>query len=80
MAWMLFGYTNISTPKCVCWECHPDLVHDVKEHIQFFPEIELVDKAVWSERTTLEFNIVVNGNVGALKCFQSKKRKRQTST
>jgi len=58
--------------EVVCWECHPELVEVVKEHIQFFPEVELVDKAVWSERTTLEFNIVVNGNVGASSVFKAK--------
>ena len=61
--------------EVVCWECHPDLVLDVKEHIQFFPEIELVDKAVWSEQTTLEFNIVVNGNVGASSVFKARNEK-----
>ena len=58
--------------EVVCWECHPELVDVVKDHIQFFPEVELVDKAVWSEKTTLEFNIVVNGNVGASSVFKAK--------
>tara|TARA_B100000131_G_scaffold264359_1_gene261588 strand:+ start:2171 stop:2872 length:702 start_codon:yes stop_codon:yes gene_type:complete len=58
--------------EVVCWECHPDLIELVKHHIQFFPEIELVDKAVWSEKTNLEFHIVVNGNVGASSVFKGK--------
>ena len=56
----------------VCWECHPDLIELVKHHIQYYPEIELVDKAVWSEKTNLEFQVVVNGNIGASSVFTSK--------
>ena len=43
---------------------------DVPENLQYFEKVHLVDKAVWSEETTIDFHIVTNGNISASSCFQ----------
>jgi len=52
------------------WECHPDLWLSMKENLQHFDKVHMVDKAVWSEDTTIDFFPVTNGNIGASSCFE----------
>ena len=53
------------------WECHPDLWLPMKENIQHFERVHMVDNAVWSEKTEIDFFPVTNGNVGASSCFEA---------
>ncbi len=57
--------------EAYAWECHPDLWLKMKENISHFDRVHMVDKAVWSEDTTLDFFPVTNGNVGASSCFEA---------
>ncbi len=57
--------------KTYAWECHPDLWLPMKENISHFENVHMVDKAVWSEDTVIDFFPVTNGNVGASSCFEA---------
>ena len=52
------------------WECHPGLKESMVSMTKHFENVHFVDKAVWSEETTIDFHIVTNGNVGASSCFE----------
>jgi FkbM family methyltransferase len=51
------------------FECHPDSLVLCSENIKNYPDIQLIPKAVWNQTTSLEFNVVVNGNPFASSCF-----------
>ena len=52
------------------WECHPGLKESMVSMTKHLENVHFVDKAVWSEETTIDFHIVTNGNVGASSCFE----------
>ncbi|NEQ67491.1 MAG: FkbM family methyltransferase [Symploca sp. SIO2D2] len=51
------------------FECNPESLVLCAENIKNHPDIHLIPKAVWNQTTTLEFNMVVNGNPFASSCF-----------
>ena len=55
--------------EVVCWEANPASLEVCRFVIGNREDITLVEKAVWSENTTIPFYPVVNGNIGASSAF-----------
>jgi FkbM family methyltransferase len=51
------------------FECNPHAVADCVSMVGDNNRVEIINKAVWSENTTIPFYPVVNGNDGASSCF-----------
>lgn len=61
--------SNHFNARVFAFECNPPAIEICKKNIEGRDNITLVEKAVWSEDTTLIFYPVVNGNLGASSCF-----------
>ena len=65
---------NTFDADIVAFECNPDILENCKHMLSGNDRIQLVEKAAWSENTTIKFYPVTNGNIGASSAFKANKK------